>query len=233
VTLTTTTRVVTKTTTAPAVGDPRPSPALPVPPPASAPAAVAVSACRSKPSANKPSRQREKLSSPATVDASTQCSPRERRMERGSSGGLAAGLIDLGRGTAAKRRAGSGSSQLSLGGEPRAPALGPRMRDSTTSTAMTTTSSSTPTSNQFTATSAGEKRAGKAAGLSSNRTSEASSLSKRVRPSQPAVKVMPARYELCETKYLVRLIADMLMELVRLNDNIPLKDGRLTRFHSR
>jgi hypothetical protein len=29
------------------------------------------------------------------------------------------------------------------------------------------------------------------------------------------------------------LIANMLMELIRINDQIPLRDGRLTRFHSR
>lgn len=29
------------------------------------------------------------------------------------------------------------------------------------------------------------------------------------------------------------LISDMLMELVRINDKIPLRDGTLTRFHSR
>ncbi|KAI9844513.1 MAG: hypothetical protein M1838_002161 [Thelocarpon superellum] len=61
----------------------------------------------------------------------------------------------------------------------------------------------------------------------------ASSSSKRARPEGPVVKVLPAAYEHCDTKDLVVLIADMLMELVRFNDEIPLKDGRLTRFHSR
>ncbi|KAI9673532.1 MAG: hypothetical protein M1829_004039 [Trizodia sp. TS-e1964] len=49
----------------------------------------------------------------------------------------------------------------------------------------------------------------------------------------PEVKIMPAQYELCDVKDLVLLISTMLMELVRLNDAIPLKDGSLTRFHSR
>jgi len=44
---------------------------------------------------------------------------------------------------------------------------------------------------------------------------------------------MPLRYETCSVSDLVVLIANMLMELVRFNDDIPLKDGRLTRFHSR
>ncbi|SLM33865.1 cyclin-dependent protein kinase regulator pho80 [Lasallia pustulata] len=56
---------------------------------------------------------------------------------------------------------------------------------------------------------------------------------KRARPAKPAVKYMPTRYETCDVKDLVLLISNMLMELVRLNDDIPIKDGRLTRFHSR
>ncbi|KAL8669809.1 MAG: hypothetical protein Q9168_005613 [Polycauliona sp. 1 TL-2023] len=42
-----------------------------------------------------------------------------------------------------------------------------------------------------------------------------------------------SRYETCDTADLVHLISTMLTELVRFNDSIPLKDGRLTRFHSR
>jgi len=44
---------------------------------------------------------------------------------------------------------------------------------------------------------------------------------------------MPLKYETCNPKDLGVLIANMLMELIRLNDQIPLRDGRLTRFHSR
>lgn len=44
---------------------------------------------------------------------------------------------------------------------------------------------------------------------------------------------MPAQYETCDVKDLVLLISNMLLELIRFNDEIPLKDGRLTRFHSR
>ena len=58
-------------------------------------------------------------------------------------------------------------------------------------------------------------------------------LEKQVRATNPAPKVMPLKYETCEVHDLGLLIADMLMELVRLNDGIPLKDGQLTRFHSR
>lgn len=46
------------------------------------------------------------------------------------------------------------------------------------------------------------------------------------------VKIMPLQYELCNPKDLGFLISNMLMELIRLNDQIPL-NGRLTRFHSR
>jgi hypothetical protein len=44
---------------------------------------------------------------------------------------------------------------------------------------------------------------------------------------------MPAQYETCDVRDLVTIISGMLMELIRLNDEIPLKDGGLTRFHSR
>jgi hypothetical protein len=44
---------------------------------------------------------------------------------------------------------------------------------------------------------------------------------------------MPLKYETCNVKDLGVLISDMLMELVRLNEGLPLKDGELTRFHSR
>lgn len=46
-------------------------------------------------------------------------------------------------------------------------------------------------------------------------------------------KPMPEKYETCDPKDLGFLIANMLMELIRLNDDIPLRDGKLTRFHSR
>ncbi|KAK3066966.1 Pho80p cyclin, partial [Teratosphaeriaceae sp. CCFEE 6253] len=60
-----------------------------------------------------------------------------------------------------------------------------------------------------------------------------SSLPKRPRQSPGTVKSMPRAYEFCNPKDLGVLISSMLMELIRLNDQIPLRDGRLTRFHSR
>lgn len=59
------------------------------------------------------------------------------------------------------------------------------------------------------------------------------SLTKRLRQARPAPKVLPRRYEETNTRDLVVLISSMLMELIRFNDQIPLRDGRLTRFHSR
>ncbi|EEP78406.1 conserved hypothetical protein [Uncinocarpus reesii 1704] len=59
------------------------------------------------------------------------------------------------------------------------------------------------------------------------------SVSKRLRQAKSAVKILPRRYEQADPKDLVVLISSMLMELIRNNDQIPLRDGRLTRFHSR
>lgn len=56
---------------------------------------------------------------------------------------------------------------------------------------------------------------------------------KRPRPDGSNVKVLPPDYNSCGAKDLGVMIADMLVELTQLNDEIPLKDGILTRFHSR
>lgn len=56
---------------------------------------------------------------------------------------------------------------------------------------------------------------------------------KRSRPEPGSLKVMPLKYEDCNPKDLGALVSNMLMELIRINDQIPLRDGRLTRFHSR
>lgn len=68
---------------------------------------------------------------------------------------------------------------------------------------------------------------------SSASSSSLGSSPKRLRPASGAVIMMPEQYETCDVKDLVVLISNMLMELIRFNDDIPLKDGRLTRFHSR
>ncbi|EHY61330.1 Pho80p cyclin [Exophiala dermatitidis] len=56
---------------------------------------------------------------------------------------------------------------------------------------------------------------------------------KKARPDTPPVRLMPRQYENCNTRDLVILISSMLMELIRYNDAIPLREGQLTRFHSR
>ena len=61
------------------------------------------------------------------------------------------------------------------------------------------------------------------------------SVAKKPKQSQdPASKKkMPADYSKCEPRDLASLISDMLLELIHFNDQIPLRDGHLTRFHSR
>jgi len=56
---------------------------------------------------------------------------------------------------------------------------------------------------------------------------------KRIKGETRAAKVMPAEYMKCDVRDLGVVIADMLMELVRINDPLPFKNEQLTRFHSR
>ena len=79
----------------------------------------------------------------------------------------------------------------------------------------------------------GKQQTGQAESGNTTLNRQSSSSSKRARPQDPSVKVMPLKYETCDIKDLGVLVSDMLMELVRLNDDIPLQDGQLTRFHSR
>jgi hypothetical protein len=76
----------------------------------------------------------------------------------------------------------------------------------------------------------------------SDSTSGSSSLSlvnslpsstKKSRINSPNMKIMPRNYMECDIRELGIIIADMLMELIRLNDKLPPRDGFLTRFHSR
>lgn len=69
--------------------------------------------------------------------------------------------------------------------------------------------------------------------LTKSSSSSQGSSPKRARHPRPAVKLMPLQYETCDVKDLVLLISNMLLELIKFNDEIPLKNGRLTRFHSR
>lgn len=56
---------------------------------------------------------------------------------------------------------------------------------------------------------------------------------KRARTDQAPVKILPLKYEFCPVEDMVVLIANMIQELIQTNDNLPLRTGVLTRFHSR
>jgi len=69
--------------------------------------------------------------------------------------------------------------------------------------------------------------------ISSSAAIRQSNTSKRPKSTKIASKILPVRYEFCEVEDIVILIADMISELIETNDNLPFKDGALTRFHSR
>ena len=56
---------------------------------------------------------------------------------------------------------------------------------------------------------------------------------KRHKSDNSSVKILPAKYERCEVEDMVVLIANMIQELIQTNDELPLRSGVLTRFHSR
>jgi hypothetical protein len=66
--------------------------------------------------------------------------------------------------------------------------------------------------------------------------SETSSLlnspSKRAKGSS-VPKVMPLDYMQCDVRDLGIVISDMLLELIRINDPLPVRNEQLTRYHSR
>ncbi|KAK5072371.1 Pho80p cyclin [Lithohypha guttulata] len=65
------------------------------------------------------------------------------------------------------------------------------------------------------------------------RKSSTPSSAKKMRPESEPARILPLDYSLCAPRDLVLLISSMLMDLIRYNDTIPLRDGHLTRFHSR
>lgn len=64
-------------------------------------------------------------------------------------------------------------------------------------------------------------------------SSAVATVSKRSKSGTTNPKMMPEQYETCEAKDLGFLIGNMLLELIRINDDVPLRNGKLTRFHSR
>ncbi|CAD6505673.1 BgTH12-01163 [Blumeria graminis f. sp. triticale] len=63
--------------------------------------------------------------------------------------------------------------------------------------------------------------------------SDDSQLSKRMKTETKSFKALPLNYEFCPVKDMVILISNMIQELIHTNDNLPLRPGVLTRFHSR
>jgi hypothetical protein len=55
---------------------------------------------------------------------------------------------------------------------------------------------------------------------------------KRAR-GESSAKAMPLEYMQCDVRDLGIVIADMLMELIRINDPLPVRNEQLTRYHSR
>ncbi|KAF2840320.1 cyclin-domain-containing protein [Patellaria atrata CBS 101060] len=68
----------------------------------------------------------------------------------------------------------------------------------------------------------------------SNQSGSGPSGSKRARVDS-TIKILPYRYEDCDVKDLGSLVADLLLELIKYNDDplLKLRDAQLTRFHSR
>lgn len=56
---------------------------------------------------------------------------------------------------------------------------------------------------------------------------------KRAKSDQSSVKVLPFKYEFCPVDDMVVIISHMISELIETNDQLPLRSGVLTRFHSR
>lgn len=154
---------------------------------------------------SRPSISSSSRSSKTTVDAGTQYTPPANPTPSTQSLG--------------KRRASAPSS----------PTLAPHMPQKRTAAASPPSISTSQESvSAATAKSKPIGASSPAASASTNSTS-----SKRARGPIPLPKSMPAQYETCDVRDLVTIISGMLMELIRLNDEIPLKDGGLTRFHSR
>ncbi|ERF73986.1 hypothetical protein EPUS_03800 [Endocarpon pusillum Z07020] len=225
----------------PATGRPRSTPQYP-----RAPSDPRISSAKSSPTTQRSetpaavtsqsqARDTAHLHAVQMVDASTQYSPREEPIfsQSVSASGVARLRLESNNQPAAY------APSPFVPESPKAPAIAPRTLGQPR--AVIHTNNATPTSTL----NATAKRS--TADVSAVRTSpslRAPSISnitgpdneqsaKRLRPPNAAVKLMPMQYEHCDPKDLAVLISSMLMELIRYNDTIPLRDGALTRFHSR
>lgn len=116
---------------------------------------------------------------------------------------------------------------------PPEPTLEPKNTTAPSATGATTASTASASAAQHTTITPSNTftKSSSSSNHSHNRSHESSP--KRHRAARPSLKIVPQKYETCDTKDLVILISDMLMELIRHNDDLPLEHGSLTRFHSR
>ncbi|KAK4505263.1 hypothetical protein PRZ48_003226 [Zasmidium cellare] len=205
---------------------------------------------RSSPRHYPSSSPRRTFNAPAPASATHQPKPNQHFVESGPVASSFAGYVDAatqyspdGLPPTAGRKV-AAAAERPLGSS----ASGARKRkdgaptDNLSDSSMTSTSASSGASQPRTSQAPAEPRlrSDPAAGTSSNdpepeeaRSTHGHSAAPKRSKAEGTVKIMPAKYETCNPKDLGVLISNMLMELIRINDRIPLRDGRLTRFHSR
>ncbi len=182
-------------------------------------------------------QSRDKLEVPRVqmVDAGTQYSPRSEPVvsQNVPASGVANLRLDV------SKQPSACAPTASLPESPKAPAIAPQTVDQPRP--IVCTNNATPASTFGTSA---KRSTSDVSALMTSPPSQASSAAitsssdeeqstKRLRAPKPALKLMPMQYEHCDPKDLAVLISSMLMELIRYNDTIPLRDGHLTRFHSR
>ncbi|KAL8794053.1 MAG: hypothetical protein Q9195_003353 [Heterodermia aff. obscurata] len=162
-------------------------------------------------------------SSKTTVDAGTQYTPPLKPSHASTPSASSLG----------KRRSSSSPSSMSPA-LPAEPALAPQLAQKRTAAALPP-SPSRPTTSSTTAPQPRPTTTSPSSSSSSTTTTTTTSTSAAKRPRHPTSqpKLLPADYSACDTTSLCTIISNMLLELIRLNDDIPLRDGGLTRFHSR
>ena len=128
---------------------------------------------------------------------------------------------------------------------PPEPALPPKRHDQSAATSTSTTEQSTisvaagpPTSSSSSASSSSPSTSKASVRSATGLTRSSGDVSlcsptKRQRTLRRPPRILPADYSNCPAQDLATIISSMLVELVRINDKIPLKSNNLTRFHSR
>ncbi|KAG6995673.1 nuc-1 negative regulatory protein preg [Physcia stellaris] len=163
-------------------------------------------------------------SSKTTVDAGTQYTPPLNPAKKTSPSASSLG----------KRRNSSTPPSMSPAIPPE-PALAPQLPQKPITAAPpppTSHPTSTPTIPKTKPTTS-DSPVTSSSSTSASASTSTTSAAKRARHSPSTQKPLPADYSTCDTTSLCTIISNMLLELIRLNDDIPLRDGGLTRFHSR